>query len=77
MKNRFPRRQELVVLIAISLLCTVIVGVSGKYDVGLAVLGVPVFLVAALMGFRRVSMPAPAIEAATVTAPVDSTATPE
>ena len=65
MKNRFPRRQEMFVLIALSLLCTVVVKVTGKDDVGLAVLGAPVFLVAALMGFRRVgSAPAAETEAA-------------
>jgi hypothetical protein len=32
---------------------TLVVGVSGKYDVALAVLGMPVFLVAALMGHSR------------------------
>jgi len=58
MKNRVPRRQELMVLIALSLLGAMIVQMTGTYDVGLAVLGVPVFLVAALMGFRRVNSPA-------------------
>ena len=54
MKNRLPRRQELLILVALSLLCTVIVSVSGAYQLGFAVMGVPVFLVAALMGFRQV-----------------------
>jgi len=75
MKNRLPRRQELIVLIALSLLCTVIVGVTGKYDVGLAVLGAPVFLVAALMGFRRGSAPAAAVGAANTSNRDDSTTT--
>ena len=53
MKNRMPRRQELIVLAAISIICAAILGISGRYDVGLAVLGAPLFLVAALMGLRR------------------------
>jgi hypothetical protein len=73
MKNRFPRRNELLVLIAISLLCTVIAAMTGKYDVGLAVMGAPVFLVAALMGFRRDtrSSASPPVEAATASTPGD------
>jgi hypothetical protein len=51
------------------------VGVTGTYDVGLAVLGVPVFLVAALMGFRRGSAPPPQAEAPTGSTPADATPT--
>jgi hypothetical protein len=73
MKNRLPRRQELILFIILSLVCTVIVRITGKYDVGLAVLGAPVFLVAALMGFRRGAAPSstPATEAATTSLPSD------
>jgi hypothetical protein len=72
MKNRIPRRQELMVLIALSLACTIVVQLTGKYDVGLAVLGAPVFLVAALMGFRRGS----GVTASAATEPV-AVVTPE
>ena len=57
MKNRLPGRQEAFVFIVLSLICAAIVQVSGKYDVGLAVLSAPLFLVAALMGLRRASSP--------------------
>jgi len=72
MKNRFPRRQELIILVTLSLLCAVVSEVSGKYDVGLAVLGAPVFLVAALMGFRRSSAPTPPTQTATAESPADA-----
>jgi hypothetical protein len=53
MKKQLPRRHELAAFVVMAVICAVIVAVTGKYDVGLAVLGAPIFLVAALMGFRR------------------------
>ena len=75
MKNRFPRRQELFALIALSLLCTLIVTLTGKNDVGLAVLGAPVFLVAALMGLRRAGSVPPTETVAESTAVDENTPT--
>ena len=76
MKNRLPRRQELLILLALSVACTVIVRITGKPDVGLAFTGAPMFLVAALMGLRRHGeltgeTPAPATEPADSAAGAD------
>jgi hypothetical protein len=69
MKNRLPRPRELAILVALSVVCTLIVALTGKYDVGLAIFAGPLFLVAALMGLRR-NMANAAAKAA---AQVDST----
>ena len=53
MRDRLPRPRELAVFVAMAVVCTVILGVTGKYDVGLAVLGGPVFLISAVMGLNR------------------------
>jgi hypothetical protein len=39
--------------VILAVVCTLVVAATGKYDVAFAVLGAPVFLVAALMGHRR------------------------
>jgi len=73
MKNRLPRPRELAILAALAVVCTVIVAITGKYDVGLAILGAPVFLVASLMGLRRgiANAAAAKAEVTTETAPVE------
>jgi len=68
MKNRLPRPRELAILAALSVACTIVVAITGKYDVGLAVFGAPVFLVASLMGLRR-SLANAAAKAAGATVP--------
>ncbi len=53
MKNRFPRRKELIAFGGLAVTLAVIVGLTGRYDTGLAFAGVPVFVMGALMGQRR------------------------
>jgi hypothetical protein len=53
MKDRFPSGRELLFFGLIAVVCAVIVGLTGKTDVGLAVAGAPIFLVGAMMGLRR------------------------
>lgn len=67
MKNRLPRPRELAILAALSVVCTAVVAATGKYDVGLAILGAPIFLVASLMGLRRGLANAAAARAAVTT----------
>lgn len=74
MKNRLPRRQELLILLALSVVCTLVVRITGKYDMALAFTGAPIFLVAALMGLRRhgqltTEAEAPEVEPAEAEAP--------
>jgi hypothetical protein len=68
MKNRLPRPRELAILAALSVVCTIVVAIIGKYDVGLAFLGAPVFLIASLMGLRRGIANAAAAKSAETTA---------
>jgi hypothetical protein len=53
MKNRLPRTRELAIFAAMALICTLIVAIIGKHEVGFAVMGAPVFFVGAMMGLRR------------------------
>jgi hypothetical protein len=53
MMNRLPRPREMAVFVVMAIVCTVILAVTKKYDVGLALLGGPVFLVSAIMGLNR------------------------
>lgn len=53
MKDRIPRPHELAIFAAMAVVCTVVVHLMGKYDIGLAVMGMPIFFVSALMGLRR------------------------
>jgi hypothetical protein len=53
MKNRLPRTRELAIFAAMALVCTLVVAITGKHEVGFAVLGAPVFFVGAMMGLRR------------------------
>lgn len=53
MKRLLPGRMELALLAALAAICTIAVGFSPRQDVGLMFAGMPLFLVASLMGFRR------------------------
>ncbi len=53
MKDKLPRPRELMLFAVLSVVCTAIVAAIGRYDVGLAFLGAPLFLVSALMGLNR------------------------
>ena len=53
MKDKLPRPRELLLFAALSIICTAIVAGIGRYDVGLAFLGAPLFLVGAVMGLNR------------------------
>jgi hypothetical protein len=41
-----------------ALVCTLVVAIIGKHEVGFAVMGAPVFFVGAMMGLRRSGEPA-------------------
>lgn len=58
MKNRLPRTRELAFFAAMALICTLVVAIIGKHEVGFAVMGAPVFFVGAMMGLRRSGEPA-------------------
>jgi hypothetical protein len=53
MKRLYPSRVELAIFIGMALVCGLIVAVSGRQDTMLFLLGMPVFLIGSLMGFRR------------------------
>ncbi|MDB5358426.1 MAG: hypothetical protein JWN24_4879 [Phycisphaerales bacterium] len=61
MKRLYPSRVELAIFIGMALVCGLVVAVSGRQDTMLFLLGMPVFLIASLMGFRR-SLLAKAVE---------------
>src|SRR4051794_17272922 len=42
MKNRIPRTRELAIFAAMALVCTLVVAIIGKHEVGFAVMGAPV-----------------------------------
>jgi len=53
MKNALPGRGEWIVFVAMALVAGLIVLLGGQRDTMLFFVTLPVFLVAALMGFRR------------------------
>jgi hypothetical protein len=53
MKRLCPSRVELSIFVAMALVCGLVVALSGRQDAMLFFLGMPVFLIASLMGFRR------------------------
>ena len=55
MRHLLPSRVEIMIFAALAVLCTGIVSVFqvNAHDLGIAALGGPVFLVAAVMGLRR------------------------
>lgn len=53
MKDRLPSGRELLFFGLVAVICAVIVGISGKTDIGLALAGAPIFVVGAVMGLRR------------------------
>jgi hypothetical protein len=53
MKSLFPGRTELLVVIALALVAGAIVSLGGSRDTMLFIVTGPVFLIAALLGFRR------------------------
>jgi hypothetical protein len=53
MKNLLPGKNELVIFSVMALLCTAMVAISPKFDLGLAALSIPIFISAAVMGLRR------------------------
>ncbi len=68
MKRYFPHRVELFVFLAMAVISAVIVSLAAQRDVALFACTLPMFLVAALLGFRRSELgrvravdPAPAL----------------
>ena len=53
MKTALPGRAELAVFVAMALLGGILVAVSRQHDTVLFLVTLPVFLIPALMGFRR------------------------
>jgi len=53
MFERFPRRIELLIFVLMAVTCALIAGALPKRDYALLFLSMPVFLISALMGFRR------------------------
>ena len=53
MKRLLPGRVELGVLIVLSLLCAAVVAACHHVDLALALVSVPLFITAAVMGMRR------------------------
>lgn len=53
MKRLLPRGFELALLAVLACTCAIIVELSPQRDVGLMMAGMPLFLISALLGFRR------------------------
>ena len=53
MFDRLPNRFELVIFALMALACTAVVGLSAKHDYAMMFATMPLFTVAAVMGFRR------------------------
>jgi hypothetical protein len=53
MRRLLPSKTETAIFAALAIICAVIVSMGGAPDVRLALLSMPVFLAAALMGLRR------------------------
>ncbi|MDB5173646.1 MAG: hypothetical protein JWP34_4808 [Massilia sp.] len=53
MKRLYPSRVELAIFVGMALVCGLVVALSGRQDAMLFFLGMPVFLIGSLMGFRR------------------------
>lgn len=53
MKRFIPARAELIFFVVLAVVCGGIVKLSPSHDYALAVLAMPVFLIASLMGLRR------------------------
>lgn len=58
MLDRIPKPVELAIFVVMALVCTLAVALSPKHDAALFFAGVPLFLISALMGFRRSAQPA-------------------
>jgi hypothetical protein len=48
-----PGRVELMIFLTVAVLATGLVAVAPKHDLGIAVLAMPVFIAAAVMGLRK------------------------
>jgi hypothetical protein len=53
MFDRLPNRVELGIFALMALVCTAVVGLSAKHDYAMMFATMPLFTVAAVMGFRR------------------------
>lgn len=53
MKHLLPDRVELTVLTVMAVVCALVAGSAPQADLWLAVLSVPLFIAAAVMGLRR------------------------
>ena len=53
MKHLLPGKTELMIFLTLAILCTGIVAISPKMDLGMAGLAVPIFISSAVMGLRR------------------------
>ena len=53
MKHLLPGKTELMIFLTMAVLCTGVVALTPKLDLGLAMLSVPVFIASAVMGLRR------------------------
>ncbi|HEX4795874.1 MAG TPA: hypothetical protein VH370_18950 [Humisphaera sp.] len=53
MKRYIPHRVELFVFLAMAVICAVVVSLAAQRDLALFACTLPMFLVAALLGFRR------------------------
>ncbi|HZL38093.1 MAG TPA: hypothetical protein VFC78_22445 [Tepidisphaeraceae bacterium] len=53
MKHRLPGRVEFAIFAAMAVVCGLLVTISHQHDTMLFFCGMPVFLISALMGFRR------------------------
>ena len=53
MKHLLPGRNEIFVLVALAMVCTLVVAITRQYGLCLALLGGGLFLISALMGLNR------------------------